>query len=71
MVTQLRSLRVDKTKGKAIERTQQAVEELEYLVTLTGQSLKPCSVLCRISQREFLSAWPTSLWHVETATWSL
>ena len=33
MVTQLRSLRVDTEKGKAAERTQQAVEELEYLVT--------------------------------------
>ena len=33
MVTQLRSLRVDTAKGKAAERTQQAVEELEYLVT--------------------------------------
>ena len=30
---QLKSLHVDKTKGKAAERTQQAVEELEYLVT--------------------------------------
>ena len=33
MVTQLKTLRVDKTKGKAAERMQQAVEELEYLVT--------------------------------------
>ena len=33
MVTHLMTLRVDKTKGKAAERTQQAVEELEYLVT--------------------------------------
>ena len=33
MVTQLKSLRVDTGKGKAAERTQQAVEELEYLVT--------------------------------------
>ena len=28
MVTQLKSLRVDKTKGKTAERTQQAVDEL-------------------------------------------
>ena len=28
---------------------------------------KLCSVRCRISQREYPSAWPTSLWHVETA----
>ena len=33
MVTQLKSLRVDTGKGKVAERTQQAVEELEYLVT--------------------------------------
>ena len=33
MVTQLKSLRMDTGKGKAAERTQQAVEELEYLVT--------------------------------------
>ena len=33
MVTQLKSLRVDTGKGKAAERTQQAVEELKYLVT--------------------------------------
>ena len=33
MVTQFKSLRVDTRKGKAAERTQQAVEELEYLVT--------------------------------------
>ena len=33
MVTHLKTLRVDRTKGKAAERTQQAVEELEYLVT--------------------------------------
>ena len=32
MVTHLKTLHVDKTKGKAAERTQQAVEELEYLV---------------------------------------
>ena len=33
MVTHLKTLHVDKAKGKAAERTQQAVEELEYLVT--------------------------------------
>ena len=32
MVTQLKSLRVDTGKGKAAERMQQAVEELEYLL---------------------------------------
>ena len=33
MSTQLRSLHVDKGKGKSSERMQQAVDELEYLVT--------------------------------------
>ena len=33
MITQLKSLPVDKAKGKTAEKTQQAVEELEYLVT--------------------------------------
>ena len=33
MVTQLKSLRSGSSKGKSAERTQQAVEELEYLVT--------------------------------------
>ena len=33
MVTHLKTLHVDRSKGKAGERTQQAVEELEYLVT--------------------------------------
>ena len=32
MVTQLKSLRVDSSKGKTAERSQQAVEEFEYLV---------------------------------------
>ena len=35
MVTHLKTLCVDKAKGKAAERTQQAVEELEYLVTFS------------------------------------
>ena len=34
MVTQLKSLRVDKAKGKTAEKTQQAVEEFEYLLTV-------------------------------------
>ena len=33
MITQLKSLPVDKAKGKTAEKTQQAVEELDYLVT--------------------------------------
>ena len=68
MVKHLKTLRVDKAKGKAAKRPQLAVEELEYLVTFNWSM--SCNVLCRTSLREFLSAWPTSLWHVETATWS-
>ena len=44
MVTQLKSLRVDTGKGKAAERMQQALEELEYLVTfnrLISQAMLP------------------------------
>ena len=33
MSTQLKHLHLDKGKGKSSERTQQAVDELEYLVT--------------------------------------
>ena len=33
MSTQLKSLHMDKGKGKSSERMQQAVDELEYLVT--------------------------------------
>ena len=33
MVAQLKTLRVDSSKGKSAERTQQAVEEIKYLVT--------------------------------------
>ena len=33
MVTQLRTLQLDKGKGKAPGRPQQAVDELDYLVT--------------------------------------
>ena len=33
MITQLKSLPVDKAKGKTAEKIQQAVEELEYLET--------------------------------------
>ena len=33
MMTHLRTLHLDKEKGKPSERMQQAVEELEYLVT--------------------------------------
>ena len=38
MSAQLKNLHSDKSKGKSSERTQQAVDELEYLVISTGQS---------------------------------
>ena len=47
MVTHLKTLRVDKAKGKAAERKQEAVEELEYLVTFNrsiSQAMQPESV---------------------------
>ena len=66
MVTQLKSLRVDKTMGKAAERTQQAVEELEYLVTYN----RSISQAMQCTMQDLL-AWPTSLWHIERATCSL
>ena len=65
MVTQLKSLRVDTGKGKAAERTQQAVEELEYLVTFNITVL-----FHKQRTMQDLSAWPTSLWHVETVIWN-
>ena len=44
MVTHLKTLRVDKSKGKAAEKMQQAVEELEYLVTFNRS-------ICQAMQR--------------------
>ena len=56
MVTQLKSPRVDTGKGKAAERTQQAVEELEYLVTFNhsiSQAMQP--TMQDFSERVFIS----------------
>ena len=47
MSTQLRSLHVDKGKGKSSEKMQQAVDELEYLVTF-NQSIS--QAMARIMQ---------------------
>ena len=37
----------------------------------TEPSPKPCNVPCRICLKAFLSACQTTIWHVETATWSI
>ena len=68
MVTQLKSLRLDTGKGKAAERTQQAVEELEYLVTFNRISQAMQRTMRDLSEG-VLSAWPTSLWHVDFTWW--
>ena len=65
MVTHLKTLCVDKAKDKAAERTQQAVEELEHLVTFNWSISQAMQHTMQDLLREFLSAWPTSLWHVE------
>ena len=70
MVTQLKSLRSDPSKGKSAERTQQAIEELEYLVTF-NRSISQAMQRTMQDLSEFSSAWPTSLWHVGIAIWSL
>ena len=70
MVTHLKTLRVDKTKGKAAERTQQAVEELEYLVTFNRSISQAMQRTMQDLSEGVLSAWPISLWHVETAIYS-
>ena len=56
MVTHLKTLRVDKAKGKAAERTQQAVEELEYLVTFNRSisQAMPCTMQV-LSEGVFIS----------------
>ena len=65
MSTQLRSLHVDKGKGKSSERMQQAVDELEYLVTF-NRSIS--QAMARTMQRVCLLVSQTSPWHVETVT---
>ena len=57
MSTQLMNLHLDKGKGKSSERTQQAVDKLEYLVTFNGQSPKPWPEQCRTCLKAFSSTW--------------
>ena len=56
MITQLKSLSVDTGKGKAAERTQQAVEELEYLVTFNRRHSQAMQRTMKdLSERVFIS----------------
>ena len=71
MSTLLNNLHVEKGKGKSSERRQQAVDKLEYLVTLTGQSPKPWPGQCRTYQKVRSSVSQTSLLCVETAIWTI
>ena len=71
MSTQLKSLHMDKGKGKFSERMQQAVDELEYLVHLAGQSPNPWPGQYRTCQKVCSLVSQTSPLHVETATWSI
>ena len=51
MVTQLKSLRLDSSKGKSAERTQQAVEELEYLCQPTTTVLPFGGTVSAVKQK--------------------
>ena len=56
MSTQLKSLHVDKGKGKSSERMQQAVDELEYLVTFNRSiSQAMARTMQNLSEGVFLS----------------
>ena len=68
MSTQLKSLHVDKGKGKSSERMQQAVDELEYLVTF-NRSIS--QVMARTMQKVCSLVSQTSPWHVETVIWNI
>ena len=69
--TQLRSLHADKGKGKSSERMQQAVDELEYLVTV-NQSISQtmARTMQDLSEGVFISV-SNSPWHVETVIWNI
>ena len=71
MSTQLKSLHIDKGKGKSSERMQQAVGELEYLVTFNQSISKPWPGQCRTCQKVCSLVLQTSHWHVETVIWNI
>ena len=58
-------------RARVLRERSKLLKNLNIWWPLTGQYPKLCSAPCRISQREFSSAWPTSLWHVAIAIWSL
>ena len=64
MSTQLKNLHSDKVKGKSSERTQQAVDELEYLVTF-NQSISQAMArtMQDLSQAVFISVTNFTLAH--------
>ena len=71
MSTQLKNLHSDKDKGKSSERTQQAVDELEYLVTfnrLISQAM--ARTMQDLSEGVFISVANFTL-RIETATWDI
>ena len=68
MSSQLKNLHLDKGKGKSSERTQQAVDKLEYLVTFNRSISQAMARTMQYLSEGILSAWLTSLWHIETAT---
>ena len=70
MSTQLKNLHLDKGKGKSYETTQQAVDELQYLVTFNRSVSQPWPEQCRTCLNAFSSAWQTLPLRVEIATWS-
>ena len=67
MVTHLKTLRVDKAKGKTAERMQQAVEELEYLVTFNWSISQAMQrTMQNLSEGVFISMANLTLAHRES-----
>ena len=71
MSTQLKNLHLGKSKGKSFERTQQAVDELVYLVTFNRSiSQAMARTMQDLSERVFISVANFTLL-VKTATWNI
>ena len=67
MFIQLKNLHSDKGKGKSSERTQQAVDELEYLLTLNHSiSQAMASTMQDLSEGVFISIANFSLAHCDS-----
>ena len=68
MFIQLKNLHSDKGKGKSSERTQQAVDELEYLLTFNRSITQAMArTMQDLSEGVFISV-ATSVLHVVTVT---